>query len=162
MSAPAIRWPQRYRPENCAVHVANTLEMDVAPEAVWECLVHASAWPEWYPNAANVIVHGAPDGHLKVGERFRWKTFGVTIDSEVEEFIPGERIAWSARAFGLDVYHAWLIVPSPDGGSGCTVITEETQHGFLARLAHALRPGQMHKFHQIWLENLHSRAANTA
>jgi len=150
-----INWPERYRPENCAVHVVNTLEMDVAPGAVWDCLIHASAWPEWYPNAANVTVHGAPDGRLAAGAKFRWKTFGVTIDSRVEEFEPATRIAWSAKTFGLDVYHAWLIVPSPDG---CKVITEETQDGFLARLGQWLRPGQMHKFHQIWLENLGKRA----
>jgi len=152
----SISWPERYRPENCAVHVVNELEMGVGPDAVWECLIDAARWPEWYPNAANVVVHDAPDGRLSVGAAFRWKTFGVTISSKVEEFEPAARIAWSAKAFGLDVYHAWLIIPSPDG---CKVITEETQNDFLARLGQWLRPGQMHKFHQIWLENLGKRAA---
>jgi len=152
----AINWPDHFKPENCAVHVVNKLKMDAAPHAVWECLIHASAWPEWYPNAANVIVHDAPDGRLFTGAKFRWKTFGVTIDTEVQEFVPNSRIAWSAKAFGLEVYHVWLITPQ---GEGCVVLTEETQNGFLARLGHTLRPGQMHKFHQIWLENLRDRAA---
>ncbi|NOX94442.1 MAG: SRPBCC domain-containing protein, partial [Alphaproteobacteria bacterium] len=150
----AINWPEHFKPENCAVHVVNMLKMDAAPHAVWECLIHASAWPEWYPNAANVVVHDAPDGRLFPGAKFRWKTFGVTIDTEVQEFVPNSRIAWSAKAFGLEVYHAWLITPQ---GEGCVVLTEETQNGFLARLGHTLRPGQMHKFHQIWLENLRDR-----
>jgi len=158
MSTPTINWPERYRPENCAVHVVNELEMRDGPQAVWNHLVRASVWPSWYPNAANVVVHDTPDGKLFEGARFRWKTFGVTIDSVVEEFVPDERIAWSAKGFGLDVYHAWLIVPLPDGEPGCKVITEETQNGFMARLGHALRPDQMHAFHQIWLEKLSRRA----
>lgn len=152
---PTINWPDKYQPEECAVHVVNELAMDVAPAAVWDCLIQASRWPEWYENASNVDVAGAPDGRLHDGTQFRWKTFGVTIDSEVEEFEPHERIAWSAIAFGLDVYHAWLIIPTE---GGCKVITEETQNGFLARLGHFMRPGSMHKFHQIWLESLAGRA----
>jgi uncharacterized protein YndB with AHSA1/START domain len=152
---PTINWPERYRPENCAVHVVNELAMDVSPAAVWDCLVQASKWPDWYPNAANVVVKDAPEGRLTDGARFRWKTFGVTINTTVEEFIPNERIAWSANAFGIDVYHAWLITATPQG---CHVLTEETQNGFLARIGHMMRPRQMHKFHQIWLENLRDRA----
>jgi len=130
--------------------------MEAPPQDVWRSLIDAGAWPEWYPNAANVTVYDAPDGRLFAGAKFRWKTFGVTINSRVEEFEPTTRIAWSACAFGLEVYHAWLITPK---GEGCVVQTEETQHGFLARLGAFLRPGQMHKFHQIWLENLRARAA---
>jgi len=151
----AINWPARYRPENCAVHVVNELEMSAAPDAVWAWLIDAERWPHWYPNAANVAVEGAPDGRLFAGAKFRWKTFGVTISSRVAEFEPATRIAWEAKAFGLEVYHAWLIIPSPDG---CKVITEETQNGALARLSQWLRPGQMHKAHQTWLENLGKRA----
>jgi len=28
-----INWPERYRPENCAVHVVNELAMDAPPQA---------------------------------------------------------------------------------------------------------------------------------
>jgi len=159
MKSHTINWPDRYRPENCAVHVANELAMGVAPAAVWDCLIEASQWSQWYENAADVVIRDAADGKLHDGAHFRWKTFGVTIDSKVEEFVSNERIAWSATAFGLDVYHAWLIVPTPEG---CRVITEETQNGFLARLGHLLRPGSMHKYHQIWLEGLLDRAKERA
>ena len=152
---PTINWPDRYRPENSAIHVVNELTMDAPPAAVWDCLIEASRWPEWYENAANVSIRDALDGRLFDGAQFRWKTFGVTIDSTVEEFVANERIAWSATAFGLDVYHAWLIIPT---AHGCKVITEETQNGFLARLGHLLRPGSMHKYHQIWLTGLETRA----
>src|SRR5438067_1337793 len=103
----SIRWPDEFRPERVTVHVRNELDMPVAPEAVFAWLVRAELWPSWYPNSKNVrIVEGArPD--LQLGTRFRWWTFGVNIESTVEEFVPNERIGWSAKGFGLRVYHAW-------------------------------------------------------
>jgi hypothetical protein len=124
--------------------------MPVSPEAVWPWLVRAQLWPTWYPNSENVVIEGGgPD--LKVDTKFRWKTFGVTLDSAVAEFVPFERLAWSAKSTGVDAYHAWLIARKPEG---CHVLTEETQNGLLASLSNALRPGNMSKFHQVWLENL--------
>jgi len=96
---------------------------------------------------------GGPD--LQQGSRFRWTTFGVSLDSRVEEFVPYERLAWSARATGIDAYHAWLIEKRP---SGCHVLTEETQNGWLARLSNALRPQNMSRQHQDWLEGLSRKA----
>jgi len=124
--------------------------MPVSPEAVWPWLVRAQLWPSWYPNSANVVIRGGgPD--LKLGTKFRWKTFGVTLDSRVEELVPLERLGWSARAMGIDAYHAWLIGRTP---SGCHVLTEETQNGWLASLSNALRPRNMSVGHELWLERL--------
>jgi hypothetical protein len=69
----------------------------------------------------------------------------------VREFEPLERLAWSARGIGVDAYHAWLFEPN-------NVLTEETQNGFLARLGSLAMPNRMHKYHQIWLENLSEKA----
>ena len=151
----AIRWPDRYHPTRCPVHVSNALAIEAPIETVWAWLIRAPLWPSWYPNSANVrILDGAPPD-LALGTRFRWKTFGVTIGSCVREFVPQERIAWDAQALGLDVYHAWLLTRTP---SGCHVLTEETQHGFVARTGALLMPGRMHRHHQIWLERLRDRA----
>ena len=149
-----INWPVKYSPDRTRVHVANELDMDVQPEVVWAWLVRAQLWPTWYSNSANVsIKSGGPD--LQAGSSFRWKTFGITLDSKVHEFAPFERLAWSARATGIDVYHAWLIEPTPNG---CHVRTEETQNGWLAGLNKATRPNDMSHKHQAWLEGLLARA----
>jgi hypothetical protein len=89
------------------------------------------------------------------GSRFRWKTFGVTLDSKVEQFVPFERLAWSAHSTGIDVYHAWLIERR---SSGCYVLTEESQNGLMARLSSMLRPNNMSRYHQLWLEQLLAKA----
>lgn len=150
----AIHWPARFHPDKAPVHVRNELEMAARPDQIWAALVRAPQWPDWYPNASGVTLLGGGDT-LTLGARFRWTTFGATIVSEVAEFTPHDRIAWTGQAFGVDVYHAWLIKPS---AHGAWVLTEETQYGFLARLAAGVMPGRMHRFHQIWLERLEARA----
>ena len=126
------------------------MEMPVSPEAVWPWLVRAELWPTWYPEFQDVVIQGGgPD--LKPGARFRWRTFGVTLDSKIEEFVPFERLAWSARSMGIDAYHAWLIERLP---SGCRVVTEETQNGWVARLNNLLRPRSTSGIHQVWLDRL--------
>ncbi len=153
-----IVWPSRFRPGVAPVHVRNELDMAAAPSRVFATLIAAPHWPDWYPNAKNVeMLDGG--ARLEAGARFRWTTFGVRIISEVKEFSPNERIAWDGRAFGVDVYHAWLIRPS---ARGAYVVTEETQHGGIARLAAALMPGRMSKFHQLWLEALEKRSREPA
>jgi len=149
-----IRWPERYAPERTPVHVKNELDMDVRPEATWTWLVRARLWPTWYSNSADVVIEGG-GADLAAGARFRWKTFGVTLDSKVEEFVPFERLAWSAKARGIDAYHAWLI---EETGAGCHVSTEETQIGLLPRLSKALRPNHMREKHQEWIEGLLAKA----
>lgn len=145
-----ILWPEGYKPEETAVHVGKEMDMPLPPEKVWPWLVRASLWPTWYPEFQDVVIEGGgPD--LKMGSRFRWKTFGVTLDSEVMEFVPFERLGWTAKGRGIDAYHPWLIERLP---SGCRVRTEETQNGWVARLNSALRPRSVGKIHQVWLERL--------
>ena len=150
-----IRWPEKYSSDRTRVHVRNQLEMPVPSEVVWAWLVRAELWPTWYRNSKRVAIEGGgPDLHP--GSRFRWTTFGVRLDSKVEEFVARERLAWSARAPGIDAYHGWLIESRP---SGCNVLTEENQNGWLATLSNALRPRNMTVQHQNWLESLQRKAA---
>lgn len=129
--------------------------MAAPTDRVWAWLIRASLWPTWYGNSARVQFLNAAGPDLTERTRFRWKTFGVTLVSTVLEYVPEERIAWDARTFGLDAYHAWVLQPHDDG---CLVRTEETQHGVLARLGKLFLPDRMHTVHQIWLEALAGRS----
>ena len=150
-----VQWPDHYHPHNCPIHVRNELDMEATQECVWAWLTCATLWPTWYVNSANVEIIEGTGPNLQKGTRFRWKTFGVVITSTVREYVPGERIAWDAHAFGIDVYHAWVLQPS---ANGCHVLTEETQHGWLARLGKLFMPNRMYTFHQLWLEGLATKA----
>ena len=155
---PSIRWPPEFAPDQCGVHVSNELEMTVPAADVWSWLVHARLWPSYYSNAHNVVfVTDTESPILKENTRFTWRTFDVNLQSQVREYVENERIAWDARgALGLSVYHAWLIVPRPNGG--CWVRTEETQKGVLARLGNTFLPNRMQTQHQRWLERLEEMA----
>lgn len=156
MTDQAIRWPDRFSPARAPVHVVNELTMAASPQAVWRALIRAADWPGFYANASKVVVEGGgPD--LSPGARFSWRTFGVDLKTQVQEFEPGERIAWLALAPGIEAYHAWLITPEP--GGGCAVLTEETQHGLVARAGRLIFPGRMELWHQRWLEGLARTAA---
>ena len=133
----------------------NELEMPVSSDVVWAWLIRAELWPTWYRNAKRVVIEGG-GADLRLGARFRWTTFRVRLDSKVEEFVPGERLAWSARATGIEAYHAWLIENRP---SGCYVLTEENQNGWLARLSSVLNPPNMSRQHQNWLDALQQKAS---
>jgi hypothetical protein len=152
-----IFWPSGFEPEKCPIHVHNELAMTAAPESVWAWLIRAQLWPTWYPNSADIRFLSGNPPDIALGTRFRWKTFGVTVTSTVLEFVPYERLAWDAHGSGLAAYHAWLIQETEQG---CQVITEENQRGLLARLSRALRPKNMERQHQIWLEGLRAKAVS--
>ena len=153
-----IRWPEQFDPKRSPIHVRNELAMTANPDTVWATarIRACAAQPSWYPNSHNVRLEDSSLPDLGPGVHFRWKTNGVSLRSHVEEFVPCERLAWDARAPGVLAYHAWLIEPRP---SGCWVLTEETQHGWLARLGALVMPTKMHRMHQMWLERLQSMAA---
>jgi hypothetical protein len=150
-----IRWPERYHPDRTPVWVTNEIRSPAPVDAVWAWLVRAALWPTWYENSANVEFLEGHGPDLAPGTLFRWRTFGVTVTSRVEEFVPRERIAWNAKGIGVDAYHAWLLEPD---AAGCRILTEETQHGWLARTGAIVLPRRMKKHHQIWIESLSRRA----
>ncbi|MEO6023374.1 MAG: SRPBCC family protein, partial [Burkholderiales bacterium] len=114
-----IIWPAHYQPSHCPIHVRNEIDIAAPADHVWAWLIRAPLWPTWYVNSANVRIISITSPDLALGTTFRWKTFGVNIESIVQEFVPGERIAWNGTAFGLEVYHAWLIQKT---ATGCHVI----------------------------------------
>src|SRR5580658_3159484 len=108
-SQPSIRWPPGFEPEQCSVHVRNERSMPMTREVIWNSLICAGTWSSWYPNASNVRFLDGTGPNLRLGSRFQWRTFGVTIESNVIEFVPPERIGWDGRRSGLIVHHAWLL-----------------------------------------------------
>jgi hypothetical protein len=129
--------------------------MPLPREAIWDCLIRASTWPSWYPNAHAVRFKDGIGPNLSLGCKFQWRTFGVTIESTVIEFDPPQRIGWDGRRAGLHVYHAWVLEAR---GSQTQVLTEETQRGWLARLGQLVSPSRMYRGHALWLECLEKKA----
>lgn len=151
-----VNWPEKYHPDRTPVHVRNEIDIAAPCERVWAWLIRAQLWPTWYDNADDVqFIRGSgPD--LAADTQFRWRTFGVNIESTIREFEPSSRIAWDAKGTGIDAYHAWLLEPT---SGGCHVTTEETQYGLLARTGQLLMPDRMSRGHQRWLESMRDKAS---
>ena len=95
-----ILWPSRYEPVNCSVHVRNEFAMASPPETVWAWLIPCKTGQRGILTQPTSFLSGqSPD--LALGTRFRWKMFGVTIESTVLEFMPCERLAWDPTAPAL-------------------------------------------------------------
>ena len=157
-SVQTIRWPETYQPAGASAFAHNEIVIAAAPNAVWAWLLRAQSWPGWYANASDIrfLSHVGPG--LRDGSRFRWKTFGLQVTCEIKEFEAPHRLAWEAHGTGVAAWHAWLLTPLADGSTH--VLTEEVQHGWMARLGKMFTPGRMQTQHQLWLEGL-SRQAQT-
>jgi Polyketide cyclase / dehydrase and lipid transport len=65
----------------------NELHIEASCERVWKHIVEATKWPQWYPNSKDVQIMGGGD-ELSAGSVFRWTTFGLPLESRVNEFTP--------------------------------------------------------------------------
>ncbi|HJV97162.1 MAG TPA: SRPBCC domain-containing protein [Albitalea sp.] len=149
-----VHWPQGMEPHKCPVYARNELFIRAPRERIWELLIAAVHWPEWYSNSRDVLVHGGGET-LTPDAVFDWTTFGLRLKNvRVTEYERGARLSW--RASGLvEAYHSWVL-EAVDGG--VMVTTEETNRGWAASLlSWYIRPGLLRE-HQKWLEGLARKA----
>lgn len=163
----AIRWPEGYVPGFTDNFASN--EMIVAglsASEVWPYLATLAAWPTYYANASDVAFYDEAGPILTPGARFRFTTFGFSVEGLVNECVPPRedapgRLAWHGWVEGdensrLDVHHAWLL-EDLEGGR-LRILTQETQKGEPARSLAAANPNPMINGHQDWLVGLVSAA----
>jgi hypothetical protein len=103
------------------------------------------------PVDSGSAIPGTGTPQLGPGVKFTWTTFGIRVDSEVTEYRQDRLIAWTARAFGVDVYHRWFFRPT---GSGTLVVTEECENGLIPSLLRRPLNRGLHAGHRLWLESL--------
>ena len=158
-----IFWPEAFLPGMTDNYVSNEIIVSgLRSEQVWPQLNQPALWPGYYGNAADIAFSEGAGPELCLGTRFRFSTFGFTVEAEVTEHqppAPGEpgRIAWHGWVEGdadnrLDVHHAWLFEDLP--GGRVRILTQETQIGAPARQLAAATPNPMLNAHQEWVEGL--------
>jgi hypothetical protein len=103
------------------------IEIDAAPEVVWDVLAAVERWPTWNPDVKSVSV----EGPLHEGSSFRWKAGPGTITSTVRRLDRPRVLAWTGRTLGIRAVHVWQLEPR-DGKT--LVRTEESYDGLVARL----------------------------
>jgi uncharacterized protein YndB with AHSA1/START domain len=153
-NSPAIHWPEEYEPSKSNFYVHNEIEINAPPAVVWEILMEAENWPKWYEGATNVSV-STESRLLEGNSSFKWKTMGIKFESVIKELVPNERLSWESKLKKIQGYHAWLIIPT---ATGCRVITDESQNGWLTFFEQLFQPKKLHRLHDIWLTELKRKA----
>ena len=91
-----IHWPEGFNPSQADLFSHNALLINASCERIWGHIVDATKWPQWYPNSKDVRIDGGDV--LKEGTVFHWSTFGLPLESKVNEFVPYTRIGWYGYA----------------------------------------------------------------
>jgi len=151
LSPLSVKLGQAHDPAKADLFAHNELVIHAPCERVWQHIIDATKWPEWYPNAKAVqVMNGTVLGQ---GSVFRWTTFGLAIESKVNEFVPYTRIGWYGYAPGTEptFYHTWFLTET---GDGCSVVTDEVGIGKDAAHLRETDEGLMHRGHDLWLATL--------
>lgn len=159
--SPDINWPNGFDPMAADLFSHNQLLINAPVEKVWRHLIEVLKWPTWYPNAKEVSVINQSKDTLQEGSIFQWITFGIPLESKVNEFLPYSRLSWYGYAPGTkpSFYHTWYIVPQ--GSGACLVVTDEVGKGPDAAALRENNEGLMHRGHDLWLATLKWVAEDT-
>lgn len=150
-----IDWPEGYEPSQSKFYVHNEIEIDAPPKVVWEILIDALAWENWYEGAKEVSFVNSSASSLQADAVFNWQTMGLAFQSTVTEYEPNRFLTWESKKKSIQGYHVWLIIPTE---SGCKVVTEESQNGWLTFLEKTFQRRKLARLHDIWLAELKKKA----
>lgn len=84
---------------------------------------------------------------------FRWTTFGLPLESKINEFVPHTRIGWYGYAPGASpsFYHTWFLTRA---GDAYRVVRDEVGMGKNAQHLRETDESLMHRGHDLWLATL--------
>ena len=112
---------------NAPVYATGQIEIAADPESVWEIMTDVERWPSWNPEVKSASIVGP----VAEGTGFTWKAGPGTIRSTIRIAERPFAIGWSGKTMTIGARHLWWLQPT---GAGTIVRTEESWHGFLARL----------------------------
>ena len=147
-----IHWPDGFNPETADLFSHNEAVIHSSCERVWDNIVDATKWPQWYPNSQDVRIVG--DSPVLTRDTvFHWTTFGLKLESRIHEFVPYTRIGWYGNAPGTppSFYHTWYLTPA---GNSCRVVMDEVGNGTDAAHLRETDESLMHRGHDLWLATL--------
>lgn len=156
-SLTTIHWPPKYEPSKSKFYVHSEIEINATPEIVWAYLIDALKWPLWYKGAKKVSFVHPTDTVLHENSVFTWETMGLKFNSTIKQFKPNRLLAWESKKKSIQGFHVWLILPTK---KGCTVITDESQNGWLTFFEKTFQGKKLKKLHDAWLTELKRKSEN--
>jgi uncharacterized protein YndB with AHSA1/START domain len=137
--------------ENAPVITRDEILIDAPLSHVWGLHTDISSWSEWLPDIDSSTI----EGPLEMGTVFHWETFGLSIESTIEEIEPLRRIVWSGPAQGILAIHVWMMTPSENG---VIVHTEESWDGEPVRAQPEEMQQALDSSLRGWLQSLKLKA----
>ena len=137
--------------ENAPVITRDEILIDAPLSHVWGLHTDISSWSEWLPDIDSSRI----EGPLEVGTVFHWETFGLSIESTIEEIEPLRRIVWSGPAQGIMAIHVWMMTPSENW---VIVHTEESWDGEPVRAQPEEMQQALDSSLRGWLQSLKLKA----
>ena len=128
---------------------------------VWATFTNLTSWKRWNTVLENVSVDMPKE--LTVGGKLNFCvrpfTVPVRLEAEVEDVLPGKRIVWAARKFGVLAKHEFLFEDSVDG---VKVTSIEKFTGFrLAVAGFGLSKGRLLDLTTLLLDELKKASENS-
>jgi hypothetical protein len=106
---------------------AAEIDIEAAPEVVWQALTDFARWPDWNSDVKSISAPAA----VAVGSEFRWRAGPGTITSTIRRVEQPGLIAWTGKTLGISAIHYWWLEPR----DGTTFVrTAESYDGLVARL----------------------------
>ena len=137
--------------ENAPVITRDEILIDAPLDTIWSLQTGISSWSEWQPD----IDASTLEGPLEVGTVFRWQTYGLSIESTIQEIDAPRRIVWSGLAQGITAIHSWTMTPSEDR---VLVHTEESWDGDPVRAEPEEMQQALDGSLRAWLQSLKHKA----
>jgi uncharacterized protein YndB with AHSA1/START domain len=138
--------------ENAPVISRAEILIDAPLDIIWSLHTDISSWSEWLPD----IDASTIEGPLAVGTVFHWQTYGLSIESTIQEIDPPWRIVWSGPAQGIMAIHVWTMTPSEE--DRILVHTEESWDGDPVRAQPEEMQQALDGSLRTWLQNLKHKA----
>ncbi len=133
----------------------DSIEIDAAPQLVWDVFSDVETWPEWTSSVTSLVGLDAPV--LAVGRRFAIKQPGMQkLVWTVTEIDPGSSWTWVQRSPGVNVIARHHVTAQPGGGT--RVRQELDQGGFLGALVGRLMVKKTKRFLELEAQGLKARS----
>jgi uncharacterized protein YndB with AHSA1/START domain len=131
------------------------LQIEAAPEVVWDVISDLERWPSWIPDIKSVAV----DGPLAPGTVFRWRSRSASLTSTLATVDPPRELGWTGRTMGIRAVHVFRFEPR-EGGT--LARSAESWDGLLAKLLKGYSRRTLGKGIRDWLALLKAEAERRA
>jgi len=142
------------RPWGWTVQFEYSIDINAAPERVWDVMTDVERWPEWTASMSEVrLIEG---DRLAVGARVRVRQPKLPASTlEVTELEPERAFTWQAASPGVNFVGKHEIAPA---GTGVTVTLSAQFSGPLAGIAGLFTSGMTRRYVKMEAEGLKRRS----